>query len=424
MHITSTFNTAIASMLANKVRTALTVLGIVIGIASVIIVFSAGKGIEGLVLGQIESYGTDIIATEVRLPSNKKGTAKDTESGVSMVQGIQVTTMTLDDMEDINRLSNVKAGYANIMSQDKVVYQNESKKAYIFGTNATYIDIDKSEMQAGRFFTDMEDKSLATVVVLGSKIKEELFGESDPIGKSVKFHKKKFRVIGVMKERGAIFGVDYDEFIYVPIKTLQKKILGVDYVTYMVHQLYDLSLAEDTAEEMRYILRENHDIAQPEDLSDNRKDDFRVTTMTEMMDMLSIVTDAMTWLLLAIVAISLVVGGVGIMNIMYVIVSERTSEIGLRKAVGANTSNIMWQFLIESTLITLFAGIAGIAVGVGVSYLIAKVANAQNFDWHFIIPLQAYITAIIFSIFFGIAFGLYPARKAAKMDPIMALRKE
>lgn len=405
-------------------RTFLTVLGIVIGIASVIIVFSAGEGIKGLIVGQIESYGTDIIVVEVRVPSNKQGISKDTQSGVSMVQGVQVTTLNLDDVMDINKLPNIKNSYGAVTGQEKVSYGNESKRVLVYGVGSEYVDIDKGKVEFGRFFTEEEDKTLTKVVVLGSEVKKKLFGENDAIDRSINIHNSKYRVVGVMGERGAVMGMNYDEFVYVPIRTLQKRVMGIEHILYSVHQLNTLDIGEQTADEIRSILRENHDIVEPEDKSDTSKDDFRVTTMTEMLEMFDVVTNAITWLLLAIVAISLVVGGVGIMNIMYVIVTERTSEIGLRKAVGAKTDDILFQFLIESVLITVLGGIFGIIGGVSVSYLIAEVANRIGFDWAFFIPVRAYVVAIIFSIFFGVVFGLYPAKKAAALNPIDALRKE
>jgi len=405
-------------MIANKGRTILTVLGVVIGIASVIIVFSAGEGIYSLVVGQVESFGIDIIETEIKVPSNKKGQAGESESAQALATGVQITTLTLDDMDAVSKSANVKAAYAGIMGQELVSYQSSNRKAFLFGTSAAYIDIDKSQVASGRFFTEAEDRSLAMVAVLGSKMKEKLFGDQDPIGRFVTIRKERFEVVGVMEERGAVMFMDFDDYVYIPVRTMQKKIMGINHIMYMVHQLKDVDLAFDTAEEARYIVRQNHDITNPD------KDDFRVVTMIESLAMLKTVTNAITWLLIGIVAISLVVGGVGVMNIMYVVVSERTSEIGLRKAVGATFRDIMLQFLIESVLITLLGGIIGIALGIGASYLIAVGARNYGLAWKFIVPLKAYIVAIGFSTVFGVLFGLYPARQAARLDPIEALRNE
>lgn len=424
MQLSFTIKTALRAMSLNKVRTGLTILGMVIGIASVVIVFSAGEGISSLITGQIESFGTDFIETEIKVPTGKKGTAAETQGAIAMTQGLQVTTLSLEDLDDITKLPNIINGYANILSQDKVSYGNETKKAILLGATASYIDIDKSEVESGRFFSDSEDKSLAQVAVLGSKIKDKLFGDSDPIGKSIKIKKTKFRIIGVMEERGAVMTMDFDDYVYLPVRTLQKKLMGVNHVLYMVHKVSDMSIVESTAEDIRFTLRENHNIDMPLDPKDISKDDFRVVTMTEMMDTLGVITGAITLLLLAIVAISIVVGGVGIMNIMYVIVSERTSEIGLRKAVGAKFKDIMGQFIIESILITIIGGVVGIIVGVLVSYLISVGANYSGLDWKFSVPLKAYVVALSFSFIFGVAFGAYPARKAARMEPVEALRNE
>jgi putative ABC transport system permease protein len=424
MQLFSLIKMSINSMRANLVRTALTVLGMVIGIAAVIIVFSAGEGIRGLVLAQVESFGTNIIETEVKVPTGKKTTSNmDTGGAMAQAQGVQVTSLTIDDMLEIDKISNVTNSYSSVTGQEQISAGNEVRKTYLLGTNASYIDIDKSEIGYGRFFSDEEDKSLSQVVVLGSKMKEKLFGDSDAIDQSVKIRKTKFRVIGVMKERGAVMGMDFDNFVYVPIRTLQKRLMGIDHVLYMVSEISDLNRADETADEIRMLLRERHNIEQP-DPSDFGKDDFRVTTMAEMMKTLGTITNALTILLLAIVAISLIVGGVGIMNIMYVIVSERTSEIGLRKAVGAKFYDIMLQFLVESILVTVIGGVVGIVVGVGISYLIYFGATNYGYDWRFSVPPRAYIIALIFSLVFGVLFGLYPARKAAKLDPINALRKE
>jgi len=415
-------------MRANKVRTGLTVLGMVIGIASVIIVFSAGEGINSLILGEVESFGgADIIETEIKVPSSKKGSGAEVQSGVNLVSGVQVTTLTLDDMEDINKLPNIKQSYAGIMGQEQASYGNELRKTLLFGTTANFIDIDQSEIDYGRFFTDAEDRSLSQVVVLGYKIKEKLFGGSDPIGKSIKIRKTKFRVIGVLKERGAIMTFDFDDFAYVPIRTLQKRVMGIDHVLFMMHQVADTDLMDETIEQMQILLRENHDIAPPEgpiDWLGSPQDDFRVVSMSQSMEVMDTVTGAITLLLLAIVAISLVVGGVGILNIMYVVVTERTAEIGLRKAVGARYRDIMLQFLIEAVLVTIAGGIIGIIFGAGISFLISWGANSYGLDWQFSIPAKAFVVALGFSAFFGIAFGVYPARRAARMEPVEALRNE
>ena len=415
-------------MRANKLRTALTVLGIMIGIASVIIVYSAGEGINSLIVGQIESFGgTDLIETEIKVPSTKQGGGSETQSATNLAMGVQVTTLSLDDMDDINKLPLINRSYAGIIGQEQASYGSELEKAMVLGITASYIDIDKSEIDYGRFFTEAEDKSLSSVVVLGQKIKEKLFGDSDPIGKSIKIHKSKFRVIGVLKERGAVMTFDFDEIVYMPVRTLQKKVMGINHVLYMMHQIGDTDRIDEVSEEIRYILRENHDLPQPTEktsMFNTGKDDFRVVSMVESMEIMSTVTGAITLLLLAIVAISLVVGGVGIMNIMYVVVTERTSEIGLRKAVGATYKDIMYQFLIESVLITVLGGICGVIFGIIVSWLISYGANYVGLDWEFVVPLKAYIVALGFSAFFGIAFGLYPARKAARLEPVEALRSE
>lgn len=419
MHLFDFIKSSIKVMLANKARTFLTVLGIMVGIAAVIVVYSAGEGISGLVFKQVESFGTDIIETEIKVPSNKKGQAAETESAGALATGVQITTLTLDDMEAITKNSkNVKAGYGAIMGQEIVTYTNETRKAFLFGTSADYINIDKSQIDSGRWFTDSEDRSLASVAIIGSKMKAKLFGDQDPLGKSITVRKEKFTVIGVMKERGTVMFLDFDDYVYVPIRTVQKKIMGINHIMYMVHQLNNVDLALDTAEEARYILRERHGITNPD------KDDFRVVTMIESMDTLKTITGAITLLLLGIVAISLIVGGVGVMNIMYVIVSERTAEIGLRKAVGATFYDVMSQFLVESVMITTLGGIVGVGLGIGLSFLISVVATSFGLDWEFIIPLRAYVVAGLFSLIFGILFGLYPARQAARLDPIEALRNE
>jgi len=405
-------------MRANKMRTGLTLLGLIIGIMTVIIVFSAGEGVRGLVLGQLDSFGTDTIDTEIKVPNNKTGTAGDSQSSTAIAMGVSVTTMTLDDMEAINKLPNIVTGYGAVLSQEQASFGNELRNAFVFGVSGTYLDIDKTTIAEGRFYTDAEDRSLATEVVLGSGMKDKLFGDSDPIGKRIRIRHADFTVIGVASPRGAVSFVNFDDYIYMPIRTLQKKLMGINHITYMIHKMKDPSLGDVTAADISDLMRRRHSITDP------TRDDFHVQTMAAAMATLNTITDALTFLLLAIVVISLVVGGVGIMNVMYVAVTERTMEIGLRKAVGATASNILRQFLIEAILLTLVGGVIGCALGALVAFLISVVANALGFSWHFLIPLKAFIVALSFSGFFGIVFGVTPARAAAKLDPIEALRTE
>lgn len=430
-----TLKIVFTSLKNNKARSILASFGVVIGIASVIIVYSAGEGLNGLILNQVSGFGTNIIQVEIKFPSTKKGMAAESEMASRIAGGAQVTTLNLKDKRDIEQLSNISACYAGFTGQEKVSYESEVKKTILWGVSPEFIDVDKAEIDYGRFYTVSEDKSLAQVAVLGKGIKEKLFNGSDPIGKFIKIGKSKYQVIGVLKEKGRMATYDFDEMIYLPVQTMQKKILGINHVIYIMSQVKNLDLASQTAEEIRNVLRENHHIPQPKSSEINYlargssaitadKDDFRVTTMSEMMDMLNTITNAITLLLLAIVVISLVVGGVGIMNVMYLIINERTEEIGLRKALGARQKDIIIQFLIETIILTFFGAIIGVILGIGIAYLIAFVARSNDLDWNFSIPLKAYVTSLSFAFLFGILFGVYPARRAAKLNPIEAMRKE
>lgn len=397
------------SLRLNLLRTSLTVLGVIIGVAAIVVVFAAGLSLERLILNEVESFGTDIIQTEIRVPTARS------EFAVG-----EVTTLKLSDMEAIDRLANIKRSYAAVINQQRVSYENLGKRVLIFGVSANYSVIDrKSRPIMGRFFSEEEDRSQARVAVLGFGLKEYLFGDGEAVGRLINVANQKFRVIGVLEERGGALGfIDFDEALFLPIQTLQNRIMGIDHALYFIHELNDVSKADETAEEMRYLMRERHNII------DESRDDFRVSTMDEAMEIVNTVTGAITFLLLSIVIISLLVGGVGIMNIMYVTVSERTPEIGLRKALGANSKDIVSQFLVEALLITFWGWLIGVIFGLIIAWLLIYLANNFGINLLFIFPWTGILVAVIFSLICGFLFGLRPAKKAAKLDPVEAIRKE
>src|SRR3989338_3994822 len=312
---------AVHALRRNKVRTLLTVLGIVIGIMAVITVMSAGKGLEAFVVKQIETFGTDVIQVEVKVPNTGK---TSTANAIGIAQGIQITTLTLADAEALKKIPSIKDNYASVLGQEIVSFGGEKKQIMLWGASASFIDIDASTVSVGRFFSDDEDKSLVNVAVLGNTVKEELFGDEEALGQLIKVGRQKFKVIGVMAPRGSIAFFDLDNFIYVPVRTIQKKLMGIDHVVAITNQVYSQELADQTAAEITALLRERHDLAS----NNPDKDDFSVTTMAEALEIYATIFGAISLLLSAIAGISLVVGGVGIMNIMYVSVAERTYEIG------------------------------------------------------------------------------------------------
>ena len=424
--IIDSFKFALNSFAINKARTSLAVLGVTIGIASIIIVFAAGEGIKGILAVQAESFGTNTVQAEIKVPSSKPGFAGEQQSATNLLRGAQITTMNEDDLDDILELPNIVNGYGLFFTTETVKYQSELMSSSIWASGSAFIDIDQAEVETGRFFTDAEDDSLATVAVLGIDTKRRLFGDSDPIGRTIKIRDTRFTVIGVMEERGGMIGFNFDEMVYVPVKTMQKRIMGIDYYVNILAEVEDMEFVEETMEEMRIIMRDNHDIDAPDELResiwDTGKDDFRIVSMVEAVEVFDEMYFTVTLLLLGIVAISSIVGGIGVMNVMYVIVNERTPEIGLRKAVGARYRDILTQFLVESVLVTGMGGLAGTLIGIFVAWIISYGAAEAGFTWPFNIPLVAFFIAFIFSVVFGIIFGVFPARKAALLDPIEALQ--
>ncbi len=407
---------AIKTIRTHRARTALALLGVVIGVFAVVVVTSLGEGVKGFILGQVESFGSDLIQVEVKIPNT---TAMSSENSTSRAQGTQITTLTVKDGEAIKKLGNVSAVYAGTIGQERATYGSIGKRISLFGTGADVALVDGNlKLESGRFFTEEEDDSLAQVAVLGSDTKETFFGGGDAVGQYITLKGEKYRVIGVLASRGAVAFLNFDTFTYVPVQTLQKKLLGVDYVQFVSVKMDEPSREAETVADIVALLRKRHDIDNPD------KDDFSVTSTKEAQATFSDILGSLSILLLALTSISLVVGGVGIMNVMYVSVSERTSEIGLRKAVGATSRSILQQFLFEALIITLLGGLIGILLGMLLTVALGYLFASFGFPLPLSFSLQSFLLGVGFSTAVGIIFGLAPAYRAASLTPMEALRKD
>jgi len=412
------FQQSLKALKTNPGRTVLTTLGIVIGIAAVIMVFSAGAGFRGLINEQLEVYGTDTLFIETRVPPTTKSRENAMSSDISRAMStVQITSFKVSDLEAIKKLNNVLGAYGIITGQTVASYRNNIKSIIYYGVGVDMFSINNNTLKNGRTFTASEDVGAAQVAILGHNIAKDLFGQDDPVGKLIKMGNLNFQVIGVYNPQGVLSG-GADDIIYIPIGTAHKKMLGVNHLLIGVVQLKDIKLAEATAEDIRQVMRQRHQIKDPV------KDDFKVTTQEEAMNIFNTIFNGITVLLISIAAVSLVVGGVGIMNIMYVIVTERTAEIGLKKALGARNSDILNEFLIEAVLVTVIGGVLGIILGGILGWIVSLVAGYFGLSWPLIIPLYSIIIAVGVSAFIGISFGVLPAKAAANMDPIEALRYE
>lgn len=406
---------AYGSLLRQRRRTILTMLAISIGISAVITINAAGAGIQRFVLGQFDIFDPKSLSIETKVPTSK---ANSSDGAIAQASGIVITTLRDKDIEDVAKHPNISVVYGLVIGQEVAGYNGVTKKTTIWGEGAGASEVEVLKFSEGRFYTKDEEDSLTAVVVLGSKVKENLFGDEPAVGKNIYIKGKPFRVIGTLAPRGAAFFFDLDTVIYMPCKTMQKKILGIDYVRQIIANMRSTDKAVQTVEDLQAIIRENHSITNPE------RDDFVINTTVDALKSLKTVTNGVTLLLVALVCISLIVGGVGIMNIMYVSVAERTFEIGLRKALGAKSKSILRQFLAEAVLITLGGGIIGIVLGALFAYIIYFAAVTYGLKWVYIISLQSVVLAIGFSAAIGLFFGLYPAKKASALSPIDALRKE
>ena len=396
----------------NKMRSFLTSLGIIIGISALIIVMALGAGAHSLVVNQIQGIGSDLLAV---LPGGS-----EEDGPPASVMGLNITTLIYDDAVAIaDRIEGVTAVSAYVRGVATASWQNKTDDTSFLGVTDEYLMVEtNAEVDKGRFFSPEEADQVSRVAVLGSSVANELFANNNPIGESIKINKEPFRVIGVMKERGTAAFQDNDDQIFIPLFTGQKLMLGINYLTFIRVKVASGADMEYVAEQVRGVLRDQHDIDDPHD------DDFSVRSQQEALSTLDDITTTLNYFLAMVAAISLLVGGIGIMNIMLVSVSESTREIGLRKAVGATRRDISLHYLIQTIILTLFGGIVGIMFGVFIAFIVSVVANAMGYEWAFVVSAGSIILAVGFTIVIGLVFGWYPARKAAKLSPIEALRYE
>ncbi len=401
--------------MAAKFRSFLTILGIIIGVASVIIIMAIGKSAQALILDQITGIGSNLIGV---LPG-----ASDENGPPAAAMGISITTLKYDDLEALRNGRNVPevaegAGY--VLGTAEVSYNGNNLNASFEGTTASYINVENTQVVQGRFFSKDEETNMSRTVVIGANIVRDLFPSADPLGKVIKIKDQNFTVIGILKKKGSTgFGMaSQDDAVFVPLKTAQKLLLGIDHLGFIRLKVRDSSLISLAKENVAVTLRDRHNIDDP------ANDDFSVRDMASAVKIITQVTDVLRYFLLAIGTISLIVGGVGIMNIMLLAVNQRIREVGLRKAVGAKNGDVRMQFIVESIFISFIGGVVGIIIGIIISFLAAIIIQSLKYTWPFIISWQSIVIACLVSITIGIIFGLYPAIKASRISPMEALRYE
>ncbi len=414
MKFIHTSKTAFIALSSNKSRSALTILGIVIGITSIILIVSMGQGAQNLILGELGGLGADTI---VLRPGRKPKGLTD------VAETIFADSLKQKDIDALRRKNNAPhiLGVAPaVVVPGSASYLGETYKGTTFGGSAMFIsDIFNIHLESGVLFDENDIKQKANVVVIGSKVKNELFGLSDALGKNIKIKDKNFRVIGIMSPQGQSTLFNIDEVLIIPYTTAQTYLLGIDYFHEVMIKADSPESVPKTVRDIKDTIRESHKITNPE------KDDFFVVTQSGIIDQVSSILNILTIFLSSVVAISLVVGGIGVMNIMLVSVTERTKEIGLRKALGATNKDILIQFILESTILTAVGGFIGVVIGTLLSFAVSIILTKYlNIAWPFSFPIFASILGIGVSSLVGLVFGLYPARTASKKSPIEALRYE
>ena len=412
MNYTNLFKIAVRAIAANKTRSFLTALGIIIGIASVITMLAVGQGTKLSIQANIAEMGSNMIMI---------GPGADRRGGVRQ-DASSMETLKMTDYESIkDECTYISAISPTVTKSGQFIYGNENTPSTIYGVNPDYLTIRQLSVSDGEMFTENDIKSSAKVCILGQTVVDNLFPDgSDPIGKVVRFNSIPFRVVGVLKKKGYnSMGMDQDDLVLAPYTAVMKRLLAQTYLGGIQCSAITEGVTEKATEQITAILRRNHKLKDATNTSAADEDDFNIRSQEELASMMNSTTDMLTILLGCVAGISLIVGGIGIMNIMYVRVTERTREIGLRMSVGARGVDILNQFLIEAIMLSVSGGIIGVILGIGASYAIKSIA-------HWPISIEPWTIVMSFAVctFTGVFFGWYPAKKAAQLDPIEALRYE
>ena len=398
------FLMAWASLIANKMRSILTMLGIIIGVAAVIALVSIGNGVKQDIQNSISSLGSNLLMVMPGAPRTP---------GVRPSAG-SMKSLKVADYEAIAKLDGVKAASPMTNGAYVVIYQNKNWTTSVSGVNANYLDVNNWSMKSGRFLSEKNIQNRERVAVVGKTVVKNLFGDEDPVGAEIRVKNIPFRIIGVLNSKGSgAMGNDQDDMVIIPYTTAMERVDGIDYLRMIYVVGEDENGIDRLQSDIENLLRVRHGI------KDTNLDDFNIQNMNSIMETMEETTGTLTLFLGAVAAISLVVGGIGIMNIMLVSVTERTREIGVRKALGATYNVIVTQFLLEDVVISLMGGIIGIILGVGSSKLIGMASGMST-----VISIPTIVMSFAFSMAIGLVFGIYPARKAAKLNPIDALHYE
>ena len=412
MNYTNLLKIALRAIAANKLRAFLTALGIIIGVASVITMLAIGQGSKRSIQANIAEMGSNMIM--IHPGADMRGGVRQDASAME--------TLKLTDYESIKEECNYIKGVSPMVSKSgQWIYGNNNTPSSIYGVNQDYLEIRQLSVSDGELFTEADIKSSAKVCILGQTIVDNLFPDgSDPIGKVVRFNSIPFRVIGVLKKKGYnSMGMDQDDLALAPYTTVMKRILAQTYLGSIQCSAIMEGVTDKATAQITDILRRNHKLKDATETTEADADDFNIRSQEELASMMNSTTDMLTILLGCVAGISLIVGGIGIMNIMYVSVTERTREIGLRMSVGARGVDILNQFLIEAVLLSVTGGLIGVLLGVGASYAVNLIAH-----WPIYIQLWSIVMSFAVCTFTGVFFGWYPAKKAAQLDPIEAIRYE